>query len=150
MAQVLIIGAGRAGSSLARALRDVGCDVEGPVGRGYDLTTIAAAITTIVIATSDDAISSVAAKIPSSERRLVVHLSGSLGVDALAPHPRRASLHPLVPLPTTELGAQRLTSGITFAVAGDTQVQELVSVLRGKVLDVDDDDRVRYHAAACV
>ena len=150
MARMLIIGAGRAGSALARALREVDHDVEGPVGRGYDLSAIDEDVDTVVIATSDDAIASVAARIPPRPERLVVHLSGSLGVDVLSPHPRRASLHPLVPLPTTDLGAQRLLGGITFAVAGDPQVQSIVNALNGKVLDVADEDRVRYHAAACV
>ena len=36
-----------------------------------------------------------------------------------SPHPRRASLHPLVPLPNAEIGADRLLGGVTLAVAGD-------------------------------
>ena len=58
---------------------------------------------------------------PRSCRRrgtTVAHLSGSLGLDALAPHPLRAAVHPLVPLPNGEVGAARLGSGVTFAVAG--------------------------------
>ena len=59
-----------------------------------------------------------------------VHLSGSLGLDALAPHPRRAALHPLVPLPNVEVGAGRLASGVTFAVAGDPVAGDLAAAPR--------------------
>ena len=50
---------------------------------------------------------------PSCRRRAprVAHLSGSLGLDALAPHPLRATVHPLVPLPNGEVGAARLRLG---------------------------------------
>ena len=61
---------------------------------------------------------------------VVVHLSGALGLDVLAPHPRRASLHPLVPLPSAEVGRVRLRSGITFAVAGDPVAAELAACAR--------------------
>jgi predicted short-subunit dehydrogenase-like oxidoreductase (DUF2520 family) len=79
-----------------------------------------------------------------------VHLSGSLGLDALAPHARRGALHPLVPLPNTEVGATRLRSGVTFAVAGDPLVHRMVESLGGHMVTVADKDRATYHAAACM
>jgi len=150
MAQVLIIGAGRAGTSMATALTRAGISVDGPWGRGTNLREIPADVTTVIIATSDDAIGTVAARLPVHPERVVLHLSGSLGVDVLRPHPRRGALHPLVPLPTTEIGAARLASGITFAVAGDSEAWTLVQRLNGTAVEVRDEDRVRYHAAACV
>jgi predicted short-subunit dehydrogenase-like oxidoreductase (DUF2520 family) len=150
MARILIIGAGRAGSSLARALRSVGSEVEGPHGRSFDLEDIDAEVEIVVLATSDDAIPALAARLRPSANRVVVHLSGSLGLDVLVAHPRSASLHPLVPLPNAQLGAARLLSGASFAVAGDERIRELVELLGGKVVEVADEDRVRYHAAACV
>ena len=80
----------------------------------------------------------------------MVHLSGSLGLDVLAPHPRRAALHPLVPLPNAEVGAARLGSGVTFAVAGEPVAREMVGCLGGRVVEVADGDRAAYHAAACI
>ena len=44
--------------------------------------------------------------------------SGALGLEALAPHPRRASLHPLVSMPSAEAGRRR-PRGAWWAVAGD-------------------------------
>jgi predicted short-subunit dehydrogenase-like oxidoreductase (DUF2520 family) len=80
----------------------------------------------------------------------VVHLSGSLGLDALGAHPRRAAVHPLVPLPNGEVGAARLCSGVTFAVAGDAVAHEIAATLGGRTVVVADEDRAAYHAAACI
>ena len=89
---------------------------------------------------------------PCAPRRetTVVHLSGSLGLDVLAPHPRRAALHPLVPLPNAVVGAARLASGVTFAVSGEPVARRMALSLGGRVVEVADDDRAAYHAAACI
>src|SRR5581483_9994127 len=79
----------------------------------------------------------------------VAHLAGSLGLDVLASHPRRAALHPLVALPSAEVGADRLR-GAWFAVAGDALVRDVVTALDGHAIDVRDEDRAAYHAAACI
>ena len=148
--RIKIIGAGRAGSSLARALRGVGHEVLGPVGRGADLETIAADVDVLVLAVSDDAIGPLAASITPNADCVVVHLSGSLGLDVLATHPRAGAMHPLIPLPNVEVGAARLASGATFAVAGDPTAAALAGSLGGRVVSVVDEDRARYHAAACI
>jgi len=80
----------------------------------------------------------------------VLHMSGALGLDVLAPHRRRASLHPLAPLPSAEVGRVRLRSGITFAVAGDPLAARLGRALGGRCIEIDDDHRAAYHAAACM
>jgi predicted short-subunit dehydrogenase-like oxidoreductase (DUF2520 family) len=59
-------------------------------------------------------------------------------------------VHPLVPLPNGEVGAARLTSGVTFAVAGAPLGRELVASLGGRVVEVAEADRAAYHAAACI
>ena len=51
---------------------------------------------------------SLVAPVPTT---VVIHLSGSLGLEVLPTHPRRGSLHPLVPLPNPAIGAERLRSG---------------------------------------
>jgi pantoate--beta-alanine ligase len=104
----------------------------------------------LVIATPDSAIAAVAAGVVPDPDTVVVHLSGALGLDVLAPHPRRASLHPLVPLPSEEVGRVRLRSGITFAVAGDPVAGDLARLLDGSVVVVEDEHRAAYHAAACM
>lgn len=150
MRSVRVIGPGRAGLSLARALPRAGVAVVEVLSRADEQRAAAHGVDALVLATPDDAIAAVAAGVEPDERCVVVHLAASLGPDALAPHPRRASLHPLVPLPNPEVGAERLLSGIGFAVAGDPLARELALALGGRPFKVADDDRPAYHAAACV
>lgn len=150
MTTVRLIGPGRAGRSLAAALADAGCDVRDVLTRRDDVRNAARGVDVLVIATSDTAIAEVAARVAPEAETVVVHLSGALGLDVLSTHPRRASLHPLVPLPSAEVGRVRLRSGITFAVAGDPVAAELARLLGGSVVVVDDEHRAAYHAAACI
>jgi len=135
---------------LASALVDTGCELRAVRGRGDDLTRSAAGVDVVIIATPDAAVAGVAAAIAPVETTVVLHMSGALGLDVLAPHRRRASLHPLMPLPSPEVGRVRLRSGITFAVAGDPLAARLGGDLGGRCIEIDDDHRAAYHAAACV
>jgi predicted short-subunit dehydrogenase-like oxidoreductase (DUF2520 family) len=145
-----VIGAGRAGGSLAAALGRAGWEVVGLLGRGDPVADALADVDLVVIATPDAAIAGVAAAVAPDERGVVAHLAGSLGLDVLAPHRRRAALHPLVSLPDVEVGARRLAAGAWFAVAGDPIVQRAVADLGGRWFEVADGDRATYHAAAAV
>ena len=147
MTSIRVIGSGRAGCSLAAALADAGCDVQPSLKRADDVTDAAAGVDVLVIATPDRAVAQVAAQVRPAPSTVVVHLSGSLGLDVLAPHARRGSMHPLVPLPNAEVGRVRLRSGIGFAVAGDGVVVDLVLALGGEPFVVDDSHRAEYHAA---
>jgi predicted short-subunit dehydrogenase-like oxidoreductase (DUF2520 family) len=120
------------------------------LGRRDALSAAAEGVDVLVIATPDAEVARVAAAVAPVGSTVVVHLSGSLGLDALAPHPRRASLHPLVPLPNPAIGSQRLRSGVTFAVAGDPAARALASALGGVPVVVADEDRPNYHAAATI
>jgi predicted short-subunit dehydrogenase-like oxidoreductase (DUF2520 family) len=102
-----------------------------------------------VIATPDAAVAEVAGAVQPVEDTVVAHLAGSLGLDALARHPRTASIHPLVALPDADVGAERLR-GAWFALAGDPLVRTVVDALGGQWFAVADDDRAAYHAAACI
>ena len=150
MQSIRIIGPGRAGTSLAAALSVLGWDVVGFLGRHDDVTLAASGVDVLVIATPDDVVASVAAAVAPQAGTAVLHLSGSLGLEALAPHPRRAALHPLVPLPNAVVGATRLASGVTFAVSGEPVARQIALSLGGRVVEVDDADRATYHAAACI
>ena len=150
MFSVRIVGAGRAGRSLAGALVDAGCDLDAVLGRHDDLAGAARGVDLLVLAVPDAAVAAVAAQVLPVDTTVVVHLSGALGPDVLAPHPRRASLHPLAPLPTPEVGRVRLRSGITYALSGDPLARQVAELLGGRVVEVDDDQRAAYHAAACI
>jgi predicted short-subunit dehydrogenase-like oxidoreductase (DUF2520 family) len=150
MHTVRIIGPGRAGGSLAAALAASGWTIGGFVGHGDDVARAAQGVDVVVIATPDDAVAEVARAIEPVSGAVVLHLSGSLGLGVLAPHVRRAALHPLVPLPNAEIGRTRLVGGATFAVAGDPVARAMAQSLGGQVVEVADADRAAYHAAATI
>jgi predicted short-subunit dehydrogenase-like oxidoreductase (DUF2520 family) len=127
-----------------------GFEATAALGRGDPLADAARHVDLVVIATPDDEVRRVASLITPVSTTAVIHLSGSLGLDVLESHRRRGSLHPLVPLPTPAIGAERLRSGITFAVAGDAITRQLAAALGGRAIGVDDDARTAYHAAASI
>jgi predicted short-subunit dehydrogenase-like oxidoreductase (DUF2520 family) len=135
---------------LASALVDSGCDLLAMSGRGDDLSGAALGVDVLIIATPDAAVAEVARAIAPVDSTVVLHMSGALGLDVLDPHRRRASLHPLAPLPSAEVGRVRLRSGITFAVAGDPMAGRLGRALGGRCIEIDDAHRAEYHAAACI
>lgn len=145
-----LIGPGRAARSLAGALEAAGWEVRGLLGRRDDLYAAASGVDVLVLGTPDDALREVAGAVRPEEGTVVVHLSGALGLEVLAGHPRRAGLHPLVPLPDPVTGARRLGEGVTFAVAGDAVAWEMVEALGGRAVEVPDERRAAYHAAACM
>lgn len=147
--RVRIVGPGRAGQSFSHALSDIGWEVTPTLGRGDDLSDAGRDVDLVLICTPDGAIADVAAAIAPTSA-VVAHVSGSRGLDVLAPHTRVAALHPLMSLSGGELGAQRLRDDGWFAVAGDEIVRSIVDDLDGHWFEVADADRATYHAAACV
>lgn len=143
-----IIGPGRAGGALATALSGAGWQVDGPLARDHDPATVTTGARVVVLAVPDGAVAPLAASLAPGEA-VVVHVAGSLGLDVLAPHPQVASVHPLVSLPAPAIGARRL-AGAWFAVAGDPVAAEIVAALGGRAVEVADEDRTTYHAAAAV
>lgn len=146
MPTLRVIGPGRAGTAISRALEAAGWTIAPPVGRGEDAREAAAGADLVLIATPDAAVATVAAAVEPVEGAVVAHLAGSLGLDALAPHVRRASIHPLVSIPTGDTDVR----GAWFAVAGDAIADRVVADLRGRRVAVDDEHRAAYHAAACI
>ena len=149
MPALRVIGPGRAGMSLAGALESAGWRVAPPRRRGDPVADAAAGVDLLVIATPDHAIAEVAAGVDPVPTTVVAHLAGSLGLAALEPHPRRAAIHPLVPLPDPAAGAARL-SGAWFAVTGDPLAGEVVDALGGRAVAVADAGRAAHHAAAAI
>ncbi|MDQ1437623.1 MAG: hypothetical protein QOK43_1252 [Acidimicrobiaceae bacterium] len=152
MPALRLIGPGRAGTSLAAALARVGWDVREPfLGRGADVHGAAHGTDALVIATPDAAIAELAAAVEPDPDTVVMHMAGSLGIDVLEPHPKRAGLHPLAALPDEDTGAHRLSEeGVWYAVEGDPMARAMVDDLHGHAIEVDADHRVLYHAAAVI
>ena len=147
---VRIVGPGRAGSSLADALAAAGWEVAPAVGRADAPGGAAAGVDVCVVAVPDRRIADVARAIDPVPTTVVAHLAGSMGADVLAPHPRRAAIHPLASLPDACRGAATLSAGVWWAVDGDPGVLSLIADLHGRVVEVPPDARAAYHAAACI
>ena len=147
MPTLRVVGPGRAGTALTRALAAVPTwTVLDPVRHRDDVSGAARDVDVLVIATPDDAVASVAAAVRPVDATVVAHLAGSLGLEVLAPHRRRASIHPLRSI--TLAGAD--LRGAWFAVAGDPIAARVVDDLEGHHVEVDDAHRAAYHAAACI
>jgi len=146
--RVRIVGNGRAGGSFARALRSAGWVVD-IHGREVDPSTVTASVDLVLLCVPDAAVAPLAARLTPDDTVVIAHCAGSLGLDVLEPAPRRASVHPLVSLADTERGAAALR-GAWFAVAGDPMARRVVQTLHGTAVEVGDDERVQYHAAAVI
>ena len=141
-----VIGPGRAGTAMSRALAAAGWTVAGALRHGDDVRDAARDADLLLISTPDSAVADVAAAVAPVPTTVVAHLAGSLGLDALAPHARRASVHPLVSIPSGDTDVR----GAWFAVAGDELAEKVVADLGGRSVAVADDQRAAYHAAACI
>lgn len=134
---------------MAAALRGVGWTVVGPYGRADPVADLGLRADLILLTVPDDAIATVAAAIEPTDA-VIAHTSGAKGLGALAPHLRRASVHPLMSLPDPDTGAARLRQGGVFAIDGDPIARLVVDSLGGRPIEVGDDARALYHAAAAV
>lgn len=143
---VAIVGRGRVGTALARALRECDLETSDPLGRGADW----AGFDAVLLCVPDSEIAAAAAAITPGP--LVGHCSGATGLDVLEPH-ERFSLHPLMTV-TAGDGAARF-AGAGAAIAGSTEralalARALATALGMRPFEVDDADRAIYHAAASI
>src|SRR5215210_1612028 len=143
-----VVGAGRLGTSLARALRAAGLTVDGPVGRGEVPTGEA------IILCVPDAEIPAAAEVVAASAPYVGHTSGATRLTALEPAGVDAfGLHPLQTF-TGEEGAEAFR-GAGCAIAGTNPdglavAEELALALGMNPFEIDDRGRAAYHAAASV
>jgi predicted short-subunit dehydrogenase-like oxidoreductase (DUF2520 family) len=175
---VAVIGAGRLGTALARSLGACGYDVRSLVSRSAAHARRAAAgagvkslalgfnqlekmpeVALVFITTPDDAIEATAerlAALPHPSARVVLHASGALSSELLAPLRKRGasvgSMHPLVAVSdAAEAGAQSLR-GAFYCVEGDRaavrMARRVVRDLGGESFTVESSDKPLYHAAA--
>ena len=139
-----IVGRGRLGTALAAALADAGLRVAGPLGRGAD----GAGADAVLLCVPDGEIAAAAAHIRPGT--LVGHCSGALGLDVLGER-EAFGLHPLMTV--TAAGAE--FAGAGCAVAGSTPAalaaaHALARCLGMRAVEIADQDRAAYHAAASV
>ena len=133
-----VVGRGRVGHALVTALPWL----NGPFGREFH----GADFDIVLLAVPDDEIARASSAIQPGP--MVGHCAGSLGLDILAPH-EAFGLHPLMTV--TRDGAQ--FAGAGAAVAGSTPralttALQLADALHMHAVEIADDDRAAYHAAA--
>jgi predicted short-subunit dehydrogenase-like oxidoreductase (DUF2520 family) len=153
--RVAIAGAGRLGQALARALREAGIPIACIANR-TDVADIGHHASRVLIAVSDKAIETVAARIAASpgNLRIALHTCGAFGVEPLRPLADVGvycgSLHPLQTIRDPHDSAT--LRGIAFAVTGDPDALawagEIAAALNGWVFPIEPDRRDVYHAAA--
>src|SRR5215210_7035697 len=143
--RVGIVGPGRGGTPLSRALRHAGVEVDGPLGRGGR----PAGCDAILLCVPDGEIAA-AAEVVTAAAPLVGHTSGATPLSALAPAGVAAfGLHPL----QTVANADVRFDGVGAAIAGSTPealafAAGLAKRLGMAPFEIDDAGRAAYHAAA--
>jgi predicted short-subunit dehydrogenase-like oxidoreductase (DUF2520 family) len=135
---VTVIGAGRAGSTIAARLRERGVTVRDD-----------AALRLLCV--PDRAIAEVAGSIAPGP--WVAHVSGGTPLAALDPHLTRFSVHPLQTL-TTSRGAEQLDGAWAGITAEDDEARSralwLAETLGLRPFTLADDKRAVYHAGAAI
>jgi predicted short-subunit dehydrogenase-like oxidoreductase (DUF2520 family) len=155
-----VIGAGRVGGALARALGKAGHRVSGVArrrsGAGFaSPESIVAAADIVFLAVPDGAIQEVADALPWRAGQAAVHLCGALHLDVLRCAAERGAhagcLHPLQAFPAGDFVADRfagITCGIEGTPALSARLDTLARDLGARVLRLDGANRALYHAAA--
>ena len=135
-----VIGArGRVGAAVSGRLAEQG------VALGVAQPTL------VVLCVPDRAIAEAAAEVPTGS--WVAHVSGATRLDALDPHERRLSLHPLQTF-THRRGPEQL-DGAWAALTAETDEARAIGFELGALLGLEtfelaDGDRALYHAGAAI
>jgi len=171
---ISIVGAGRVGTTLGRRLHEIGWRIGAvvtrsratsraavrKVGAGRPLARLSPevlAADAVLLATPDDVLESVARALAelggrACRGKIVLHTSGALGRDVLAPLARRGaatgSLHPMQTF--SGYGTPQL-AGVIFAVEGDPKARRLAQAiarsLGGIPVTITGSAKPAYHAA---
>ena len=172
---VSIIGTGRLGTTLARALADSGYSIRSLVARRAESARKAARLLDaevqvlaakemrslidadlFLITVPDDQIAGVArelSEINADRKVTALHTSGALSSDVLAPLREKGwhtgSIHPLL---SVSAGGDASLRGAFWSVEGDRSAlrlgKEIVRNLGGKSFSIKTEDKPLYHAAA--
>jgi predicted short-subunit dehydrogenase-like oxidoreductase (DUF2520 family) len=165
--RVFILGAGRAGRSLARALGGGGVQVTGLHGRHASasegitagpLPSSLGSATCVLVTVRDAQLEGALAALATASiapRAVVLHASGSADPEGLAPLRRAGhacgTFHPLVALSDPEHAPQTL-HGAWIGIDGDAEARQvserLAAAVAAHVLYIPPGEKPRYHAAA--
>ena len=165
---VFVLGAGRAGRGLTRALRASGIEVIGLHGRRAEETPDAvtagvlprasASASVVIVAVRDRQLDDALGDLASALLRpgaVILHASGSADPTGLEPLRARGhpcgTFHPLVPIANPARAAE-LLRGAWIGVDGDDRAvacgEELARRLGARALRIPPGEKPAYHAAA--
>lgn len=178
MKSVSIIGAGVAGSAVGRLLREKGYEIKSVVSRsignaeraagfigagtpGTDAVSAAKSAGLVFITTPDKSIKEVCDGIAAGggfgPAQLVIHMSGALGVDALASAKGAgasvASLHPIQSLAAPEQAVKNMPDSYFGVECADGDMEEcrrIVADLGGRPLALPEGEKALYHAGCAI
>jgi len=167
-----IVGAGAVGTALGVALTRAGWSVHAVASRDpgrrdrfrrlveaarsfADAQSLVEEVELIILAVPDDALESVAQGVRMYSGQAMIHTSGALGSEVLAPAmaagTQVGSFHPLVAFADTERAVEALR-GATIAIEGDDQLLALLArmadVLGARPVRLAPGSKTAYHAAA--
>jgi predicted short-subunit dehydrogenase-like oxidoreductase (DUF2520 family) len=167
-----IVGAGAVGTALGVALSRAGWPVVAvasrdpdrrgrfrslvPSARGFaEATALLDEVELVILAVPDDALPAVAAELHLYSGQALVHTSGLLGAEVLAPAmaagTQVGTFHPLVAFADMERAVAAL-HGATIAIEGDDQLMDLLArmaeALGGTAVRLAPGSKPAYHAAA--
>ena len=155
MPALAVIGAGRAGSSLARAARIAGIEVR-LAGRD-DALAASEGAEVALLCVPDESIAAACERVCAAvpPLRLVGHVSGAAGLDRLAAAAERGaetfSLHPLQTIPDAETDLTAAPCAVAGSTPGaETFATELAERLGMRPFSVPEENRAAYHAAAAI
>lgn len=135
-----VVGNGRVGNALVTVLPWL----QGPFGHGFD----GAGFDIVLLAVPDAEIARASEAVEPGP--IVGHCAGSIGLELLAPH-EAFGLHPLM----TVTNEKARFDGAGAAIAGSTPralevARQLADALHMHAVEIADDDRAAYHAAASI
>lgn len=152
---LVVVGAGRVGSSLAAAAERAGIEVR-LAGRD-DAIDACRGAEAVLLCVPDTAIAdagvAIAAAVP--ELRFAGHTSGASGLDALSPLARAGaetfSIHPLQTVPDGATDFTGCPAAISGSTAGALELARgLAERLGMRPFEVPEERRAAYHAAASI
>jgi predicted short-subunit dehydrogenase-like oxidoreductase (DUF2520 family) len=167
-----IVGAGAVGTALGVALSRAGWPIHAVASRDsarrerfrslVDVSRVFAdpepildEVELIILAVPDDAVASLAGSLRMYSGQAMVHTSGALGAEVLAPAmaagTQIGAFHPLVAFADTERAVKAL-HGATVAIEGDDQLAamlaDMAEVLGATAVRLAPGSKAAYHAAA--
>ena len=159
---VLIVGRGRVGRSLIAAFEAAGVEARlRPARETSGLGADAASSSLVLVAVPDAAIeataASLAAALAPEVRPSVVHLSGALGLEVLAPVAKAGcatgAWHPFQPFASVR--PPEAFAGSTIGIESDdpellARLEELAGAIGARPRPIRGEQRALYHAAAMI